>query len=40
MPSSTNYAENVINTLTVEYFEPGNTDIDLCCAIKSKVFIQ
>ena len=49
-PSSTNYAEciiksneyldNVINELQAEYFNSGNADIDLCCAVKSKLFIQ
>jgi hypothetical protein len=49
-PSSTNYEEciiksneyldNVINELKAEYFNSGNADIDLCCAVKSKLFIQ
>ena len=49
-PSSTNYKEciiksneyldNVINELQAEYFNSGNADIDLCCAVKSKLFIQ
>jgi hypothetical protein len=49
-PSSTNYEEcinksneylhNVINELQAEYFDSGNADIDLCCAVKSKIFIQ
>ena len=49
-PSSTNYEEcisksneylhNVINELQAEYFNSGNADIDLCCAIKAKLFIQ
>jgi len=49
-PSSTNYQEcidlsneylyNVINELQAEYFNSGNADIDLCCAVKSKLFIQ
>jgi hypothetical protein len=49
-PSSTNYEEcinlsniylqNVINELHGEYFNSNNADIDLCCAIKSKLFIQ
>jgi hypothetical protein len=49
-PSSTNYEEcihlsnkylhNVINELQAEYFNSGNADIDLCCAVKSKLFIQ
>jgi len=49
-PSSTNYEEcinksneylhNVINELQAEYFNSGNADIDLCCGVKSKLFIQ
>lgn len=49
-PSSNNYKEctdlsniylqNVINELQAEYFDSGNADIDLCCAIKSKLFVQ
>lgn len=49
-PSSTNYEEcinlsniylqNVINELHGEHFNSNNADIDLCCAIKSKLFIQ
>jgi len=30
----------VINELQAEYFNSGNADIDLCCAVKSKLFIQ
>jgi hypothetical protein len=49
-PSSTNYEEcinksneylhNVINELQADYFNSGNADIDLCCGVKSKLFIQ
>jgi hypothetical protein len=49
-PSSTNYEEcinlsneylqNIINELQAEHFNSGNADIDLCCAVKSKIFIQ
>jgi hypothetical protein len=49
-PSSTNYEEcihlsneylhNVINELDAEYFDSGNPDVDLYCAVKSKIFIQ
>ncbi len=48
--SSTNYEEcihlsniylhNVIDELEAEYFNSGDADIDLCCAIKSKLFVQ
>jgi hypothetical protein len=34
------YLQNVINELNAEHFDSGNTDIDLCCAVKSKVFLQ
>ena len=49
-PSSTNYEEcinlsneyldNVINELQAEHFNSGNADLDLYCAVKSKIFIQ
>jgi hypothetical protein len=49
-PSSTNYEEcinlsneylnNVINELQAEHFNYGNADVDLYCAIKSKIFVQ
>jgi hypothetical protein len=49
-PSSTNYEEcinlsniylqNVINELNAEHLNSENADIDLCCAVKSKLFIQ
>ena len=34
------YLQNVINELHAEHFNSGNADTDLCCAVKSKVFIQ
>jgi hypothetical protein len=37
---SNEYLHNVINELQAEYFDSGNADIDLCCAVKSKLFIQ
>lgn len=37
---SNEYLQNVIQQLDAEYFDSGNADIDLCCAIKSKLFIQ
>ena len=49
-PSSKNYDEcinlsniylhNVITELQAEHFDSGDADIDLCCAVKSKIFIQ
>jgi hypothetical protein len=49
-PSSKNYQEcihlsheylnNVLITLNAKHFDSGNADIDLCCAIRSKLFIQ
>lgn len=37
---SNEYLRAVINEMQAEYFNSGNADIDLCCAVKSKVFIQ
>jgi len=37
---SNEYLHNVVNELQAEYFNSGNADIDLCCAVKSKLFIQ
>jgi hypothetical protein len=34
------YLHNVINELKATHFNSGNADIDLYCAIKSKLFIQ
>ena len=49
-PSSTNYEEcinlsneylhNLLNELDAEHFNSGNADVDLYCAVKSKIFIQ
>ena len=49
-PSSTNYEEcinlsneylhNVINELQAEHFNSDNADIDLCCAVMGKLFVQ
>ena len=38
--SSNIYLQNVINSFNAEHFDGGNPDIDLCCAIKSKCFLQ
>ena len=37
---SNEYLHNVINELQAEHFNSGNADIDLCCGVKSKLFIQ
>ena len=37
---SNDYLNNVINELHAEHFNSGNADIDLCCAVKCKLFIQ
>ena len=37
---SNKYLRDVINELQAEYFNSGNADIDLCCGVKSKLFIQ
>ena len=37
---SNEYLHNVINELQAEHFNSGNADIDLYCAVKSKLFIQ
>jgi hypothetical protein len=37
---SNRYLQNVINELEGEHFDSGNADIDLCCAVKSKLFLQ
>ena len=34
------YLKNAINELDAEHFDSGDADIDLCCAVKSKVFVQ
>ena len=38
--SSNIYLKNVITAFNAEHFDGGNPDIDLCCAVKSKCFIQ
>ena len=38
--ASNEYLDNVINELQAEHFNSGNADIDLCCGVKSKLFIQ
>lgn len=38
--ASNEYLQTILTELGAEYFDSGNADIDLCCAIKSKTFIQ
>jgi hypothetical protein len=38
--ASNEYLQNVIHELNAEHFNSENADIDLCCAVKSKLFIQ
>jgi hypothetical protein len=33
------YFKNVINQLEAEHFDSGDTNLDLCCVVKSKVFV-
>ena len=37
---SNKYLHDVINELQATHFDSGNADVDLYCAIKSKIFIQ
>ena len=37
---SNKYLKDVINEFEAEHFNSGNADLDLCCAVKSKLFIQ
>ena len=37
---SNEYLKSIISELHAEHFDSGNPDIDLCCAVKSKLFIQ
>jgi hypothetical protein len=37
---SEEYRENIINGLNAKLFDGGSADIDLCCAIKCKCFVQ
>jgi hypothetical protein len=34
------YLQNVLTELGAQHFDSGNADIDLCCALKAKVFLQ
>lgn len=37
---SNKYLQDVVKSLNAEHFDSGNADIDLCCAIKAKLFVQ
>ena len=37
---SNKYLKDVINEFEAEHFNSSNADLDLCCAVKSKLFIQ
>jgi hypothetical protein len=37
---SNKYLHDLLNILNAEYFDGGDPDIDLCCGVKSKLFIQ
>lgn len=34
------YLKDVINELEAEHFDSGDADLDLCCAVKSNLFVQ
>lgn len=40
LTSSDEYKETIIRELNAKYFDGGHADIDLCCAIKCKRFVQ
>jgi hypothetical protein len=37
---SNQYLQDVVKSLDAEHFDSGNADIDLCCAVKAKLFVQ
>ena len=37
---SNQYMHHILTTLGAKHFDGGNADIDLCCAIKAKHFVQ
>lgn len=37
---SNEYLNKVLNELQATHFDSGNADVDLCCAVKSKTYIQ
>jgi hypothetical protein len=38
--ASNKYLLDVLNRMNAHHFDSGNADIDLCCAIRSKLFVQ
>jgi len=38
--SSKEYLERVLKEIDGEHYDSGNADIDLCCAVMSKTFVQ
>jgi hypothetical protein len=37
---SNKYLQNVLNEIGATHYDSGNADLDLCCAVKSKIFFQ
>jgi hypothetical protein len=37
---SNKYLNDVLNELNCEHFDGNHADIDLCCAVKAKIFIR
>lgn len=37
---SNKYLNDVLNELNGEHFDGNHADIDLCCAVKAKIFIR
>jgi len=37
---SNKYLQNVLNEIDATHYDSGNADLDLCCAVKSKLFFQ
>ena len=37
---SNQYLQDVITSLNADHFDSGIADIDLCCAVKAKLFVQ
>lgn len=37
---SNEYLQSILDEFRATHFDSGNADIDLCCAVKSKLFVQ